>query len=279
VVAKAYSIHGCSVYSFDNIVQVMESTKVYFGIIAISLGIYLCFFGLKTEKVTAFLIGFILFSLIGMVLLAFLKIKQGYSESDVYFVIIGGLIPGILAGVLLAYFTKLITFIAGFAIGVILVFTFQLLFLDQFNSDNKYIFWLIVLAGGIVFGAVALIFHDWIIIIVTTLYGAQMIVAGVLFFVSTETLENYIVNNKEKKTYVQVLILAADILLVVAGFFFQLKYKRRKDKKGEAKDKVKSTYDCEFDNNIEVQLEDIHHDEHRDDKVKRGNTDMHEINT
>ena len=171
--------------------NILEDIKYYLSALSVVIGIIFCFFGLRFIKVTAFLIGFLIFFIITVILLGFLKFKEGYDEGDVYFVLISSIIAGILGGVLISFLEKLVTFLAGFGIGMLLSATFEMFILGMLDSDNKYLFWSIAFIVGLIVGAVALAFHDWIIIIMTTLYGAELICTSALLIIYPAIIEDY----------------------------------------------------------------------------------------
>ncbi len=220
----ADSKYACPFASTKVLKEIISTLKYVFAGLSFAVGIIFCFFGLRYIKVTAFLIGFVIFFLIIVVLLGFVKLKDGYEESDVYFVLIAAAIGGILGGIFISFLEKLVTFLAGFGIGVLLAVTFELFIIGTINSDNKYLFWAIAFFAGLIVGAVALAFHDWIIIIMTTLYGSWLIVTSGILVVYSEFLADYVEDNDDedsdgnKGTLIFVLYIALFLIFAVVGF-------------------------------------------------------------
>lgn len=220
----ANSKYACPFASTKVLKEIIDTLKYVFAGLSFAVGIIFCFFGLRYIKVTAFLIGFVIFFLIIVVLLGFVKLKEGYEDSDVYFVLIAAAIGGILGGIFISFLEKLVTFLAGFGIGVLLAVTFELFIIGTINNDNKYLFWAIAFFSGLIVGAVALAFHDWIIIIMTTLYGSWLIVTSGILVVYSEFLADYVEDNDDedsdgnKGTLIFVLYIALFLIFAVVGF-------------------------------------------------------------
>jgi len=221
----ANSKYACPFATTEVLSDILDTLKYVFAGISFALGFVFNFFGLKYIKLTAFLIGFVIFFIIIVVLLGFVKLKEGYEESDVYFVLIAATIGGILGGAVISFLEKLVTFLAGFGIGILLAVTFELFILGTINSDNKYLFWAIAFFAGLIVGAVALAFHDWIIIIMTTLYGSWLICTSGLLVIYSEYLSDYVEDSDDedsdsnKGTLILVLYIALFIIITVVGFF------------------------------------------------------------
>jgi len=221
----ANSKYACPFASTKVLKDIISTLKYVFAGLSFAVGIIFCFFGLKYIKVTAFLIGFVIFFIVIVVVIGFVKLKEGYEESDVYFVLIAAAVGGVLGGVLISFLEKLVTFLAGFGIGILLAVTFELFILGTINSDNKYLFWAIAFFAGLIVGAVALAFHDWIIIIMTTLYGSWLICTSGLLVIYSEYLSDYVEDSDDedsdsnKGTLILVLYIALFIIITVVGFF------------------------------------------------------------
>ncbi len=221
----AESQHGCPFATTEVLKEIFSTLKFVLAGLSFGIGIVFCFFGLKYIKVTAFLIGFVIFFIVLVVLLGFVKLKEGYAEGDVYFVLIAAAIGGILGGILISFLEKLVTFLAGFGIGILLAVTFELFILGTINSDNEYLFWSIAFFSGLIVGAVALAFHDWIIIIMTTLYGSWLICTSGIMILYSEYLADYVEDNDDEDndsnmgTLILVIYIALFIIIAVVGFF------------------------------------------------------------
>ena len=110
--------YSCSLGSFDVIRDVLYSGRYVFLCIGVVIGLALCFFGLKLHKVTAFLIGFIVFFVVGAFIGGAIMLTDDFDDMEVYLFIIIATVIGILGGVLLGVVEKLVTFFAGFGAGI-----------------------------------------------------------------------------------------------------------------------------------------------------------------
>lgn len=146
--------------------------------LAVVIGLFVCFFGLKLYKPIFFIAGVVL--TMGLILLIFYSTFLKSTTDDwVPWVVLGSsLLVGLLIGFILMKISKLGAFFlagwGGFCLGLLIWNTFLYL-----TTTNNALFWTFTIGVAFICGILALIFFDHAVINASAMAGSFMVVAGI----------------------------------------------------------------------------------------------------
>lgn len=146
--------------------------------ISLIVGFLLCFFGRKLYKPIFFLTG-VLLTVFLILIIFYTTFLNSKTESWVGWTVIAcSVVLGLLVGFLFYKVSKLGAFVlagwGGFCLGLLIWNTFLYLI-----STSNVLFWLFCVGLGVVFGILALIFFDHVIILSTAMAGSYVFVLGI----------------------------------------------------------------------------------------------------
>jgi len=142
------------------------------------LGFVVCFFGRKLYRPIFFLAGLLL--AMGIIILIFYTtfLTSNTSSAVGWGVLAGSFVVGLIVGYIFMKISKLGAFVlagwGGFALGLLLWNTFL-----YYTGANQAIFWTFCIGLALVFGILALVFFDPIIISATAIAGGYVFIYGI----------------------------------------------------------------------------------------------------
>ncbi|CAG8486346.1 6391_t:CDS:2 [Ambispora gerdemannii] len=214
----------------ENVRKITAHT-VILGIILIIVGVIYCFFGRRFYRLTMFLLGFYVGSLITWVILTNAEPNNGYGKAASVILLVVSLAVGLIIGLITMCCADLAVWILGGLAGYT-VALFILALADNgiiHSKAGRIIFILIFIIAGFL---LMFFFKNIMIILSTAFIGAYSIILGLDMFVRTGFKESVrlfmdgnhdIVYNATWKVY---LMLAALLALFILGSIFQWSYHR-----------------------------------------------------
>lgn len=179
-------------------------------LISILVGCFICFFGLKQQKIVLTVVWF----LVGYFVIEFFLEHSSVNET---LLLVLQIFVGIILGVLSLKIQKAAWFIVLFLVGF---------FLILLATSVEWYFIILAVIVGIIFGVVAVYAYEPMIIITTSLTGAHYIISS-LINVLTQNLAISIISN------------IIYIVLVIAGLYVQFSAYHKENKKPISTKKVK----------------------------------------
>ncbi|KAG9306466.1 hypothetical protein G9A89_003576 [Geosiphon pyriformis] len=204
------------------------------GILLIALGFVYCFFGRRFFRVTIFILGFYIGSIIAWVILTNAEPSKGYGKGAATILLVVSLVFGLLIGLLAVCCADFAVYMLGGLGGYVLA-----IFILAWGNDGiitskagRIIFILAFIIAGVI---LTMLFKNILIILSTSLIGAYSIILGIDIFARTgfkESVRHFmdgnhgIIYHASGKVYG---LLVALLVLFIAGSVFQWRYHRGHD--------------------------------------------------
>jgi len=234
--AYASGKQGCPVFAFYQLANFVTKYKVIFIIAGIVIGVFVGLFGLRLFKPTLFLTAFVVVFLLMAFILFTFALGTTPTAAQQWGCLVGALILGILAGILLVKLEKVGVFFLGAWLGTSGSFLLYTLILNHFNA-GKVVLIIFTVVAALISGVVALFIFEHVIIISTALGGAYITIRGVSLFAPAkyaypneiEIAREIQYNGFSKIPGIFYAYFSLIVILAVLGGFVQYRHKRSRD--------------------------------------------------
>jgi len=227
---------GCPIFAFYQLTNFVTKFKVIFIIVGIVIGVFVGFFGLRLFKPTLFLTAFVVVTLIMAFILFTFALGTKPTDAAQWGCLVGALVLGALAGILVVKLEKVGVFFLGAWLGTSGSFLLYSLILNHFQA-GRVVLILFTVAAALICGIVALLIFEHVIIISTALGGAYIAIrAASLFAPAKYAYPNEIeiareiqYNGVSNIPGIFYLYFSLIVILAIGGGFLQYKHKKSRD--------------------------------------------------
>lgn len=179
---KMKSKHACYVFSLGPFFRYLSKYYFLFGLGMIVVGIFVGFFGRKLIHPTICMIGTLVFVTISAWLIFTLAFDRDSSEVTEWIVFGVCCVVGIFVGLLLAWLAKYtaagLSAYGAVCLGLILYTSF----LFKYDNDKQVLFWIFIIAMGIVGGVLGFVLYNHALIISTSIIGSYLFIRGISMY-------------------------------------------------------------------------------------------------
>lgn len=224
--------HRACQQNLSKLIKYLSSFSYVLGAIAICIGVFLNFFGLKIFRVTLFIIGAIIgFMAASMIFTQFLGAEEAFEAWQFIVIGIGCLICATVLGFVFAIIYKvgIVALCAFFGITIWLV-----IYDSCLTSQPTYILYTGCIISAAVFGILSILFLRHIVIISTSFIGSYLFIRGISVYAGgfpNVFLIYDMIKSGAHFDNVFYIYLGAIILLTLAGVIVQEKTNSEKYKK------------------------------------------------
>jgi hypothetical protein len=198
------------------------------SIFYMAIGLVFVFLGKRLTKITLFLVSFGLCTYISFMISSLITMNSNVTNGQQLGIIIGSVIVGLLGGLVSWRFYKVGVFNMGYMAGYHLT---GVVLCGLANLDKSWIVFGVMIACGIVVGAINLIFLDTILIVSSAFVGGQVFMEGIDVIVKKGYLQiatGWSRSGHEGMTPVLWGMLFSSIAITMIGVLFQHKVFRKK---------------------------------------------------
>ncbi|HPO48914.1 MAG TPA: DUF4203 domain-containing protein [Spirochaetota bacterium] len=175
------------------------------------IGVINCFFGYKLFRVLLFIIGFSLTFYFSY------NLTLNFTQ-DVTILTTVGIVLGILAGILAVVFYFSGIFLIGLLFGILVGLSLNIPF-DQITKVA------VIIALGLVFGILCIVFQKYMVVILTSFTGGFFIINSVFYIYLYSQGNKYKIEQFlsviQKDTFMYIIVLGITLLLGIMGVIFQ----------------------------------------------------------
>lgn len=223
---------SCPIANFYTIWKFLNNYNYITIPVIILIGIFQLFLGLRMFKVTVFIICVITITIFLFILFFQIILHNGAKSYIIWIVLSISVIAGILFGILISSYRKLLFIIMGGLIGYILSSLIYGLVLRYVKSNPDIVYWITTVLCILVFCIIGYFFKKLIVVFGTTIIGSYLIVRGLSLIIGGYPSESIIIDLiknheteqiKEFLNYKIYIYAVLFVILSVIGIFVQYK--------------------------------------------------------
>jgi len=179
---KMKSKHACYVFSLGPFFRYVSKYYFLFGLGMILMGLFIGFLGRKLIHPTICMVGTLLFVTLSAWLIFTLAFDRDSSEVTEWIVFGVCCVVGIFVGLLMAWLAKYtaagLSAYGAVCLGLILYSSF----LYKYDNDKQVLFWIFLIAMGIVGGVLGFVLYNHALIISTSIIGSYLFIRGISLY-------------------------------------------------------------------------------------------------
>lgn len=227
--AYGQSYYGCPYFTINQFMKFLNNYKALFVVVAVLLGFFVTFYGLKMFNIAIFCIATITTTFIcGELFYEFVKFNA--TSTTLWVVFFVCLVIGLIMGYLAIAFEKAGFFALGAALGVIVgMILYQGILATFLAGHGSAIFYVFCGLLGLIGGLLSFWIYKDIIIIATSVVGSFIIVRGISVYTGNFPSEIDVANGVQGFSAYTYAYLAVIAIMSIAGIWVQFKNKKEQD--------------------------------------------------